>query len=87
MRQLQRHAQHRGAIKSHPRRPIRLLQGPAGRQRFGTVEHADVIETKKSARKKIFTVDILAVDPPREIKQKFLESALEEIAVAVAVRA
>ena len=69
VRQFERDAQHGSAVKRHPRRAVGLLQGPARRQRFGSVEHADVIKTEESAGKQVFTMGILTVHPPGEIKQ------------------
>ena len=69
MGQFQRHAQHRGAVKRHPRRAIRLLQRAAGGQGLRAIKHTDVIQPEESARKKVFAVSIFAVHPPGEVQQ------------------
>src|SRR5665213_2827892 len=51
------------------------------RQRLGAIERADIVESKKSAGEDIVALTILAIDPPREIKQQLLKDALEKVAV------
>src|SRR5439155_18987148 len=84
--ELQGHCQHGGAVKGHPGGAIGLLQMAAGRQRLGAIEDADVVQTQESAGEKMFALDVLAIDPPGEINQKFLKNAGQEKAIALASR-
>src|SRR5207302_9991246 len=74
------------AIKSHPRSAVRLLQKSAGRQRFGAVENADVIEPEKTAREKIVAFVVFAVHPPGEVEQQLLECAFKKSAITLPAR-
>jgi hypothetical protein len=82
-RQLERHRQHRGAEEGHPGRPVGLLQVPARRQLGRPVEDADVVEPKEPAREEVLPFRVLAVDPPGEVDQEFLEDPRQEDPVAV----
>ena len=83
LRQFERHAQHRAAVESHPRRAVGLAERAAIGQRLRAIEDADVVEAEESTGEKILAGGILAIDPPREIQQQLLEDALEETAVAL----
>src|SRR5688572_11723760 len=50
----------------------------AGRERRTTIKHADIIQTKEPALENIHPICIFSIYPPREIKQKFLEDALQK---------
>ena len=51
---------------------------PVG-QRLRAVEDADVVQAKEAAGEEIVALGVLAIDPPGEIEQQLLESALEEM--------
>ena len=44
-----------------------------------TVDRTDVVESQKAATEKVVALGVLAVEPPGEVEQQFLEDALEEI--------
>ena len=69
-----------------PRGTVGLLQKTAGRQRPGSVENADVIETEKTAGEQVVAFYVFAVHPPREVEKELLEGAFEKGAVASATR-
>ena len=77
-RELQGHGQHRVAVERHPGGAVGLLQMAAGRQRAGTVEDADVVESEEAAGEEVPSLRVLPVDPPGEVEQQLLERALEE---------
>jgi len=53
---------------------------------FGAaVEEADVVEAEEAAFEDVAAVLVLAVDPPGEVDEEFLEDAFEENAVAAFV--
>ena len=72
------HLQHVLAVERHPRRPVRLLQRAAGRQRRAAVEDADVVQAQKAAGEDVAPGRVLAVDPPVEVQHQPLERALQE---------
>jgi hypothetical protein len=43
-----------------------------------TVERTDVVESQEPAAEDVVAFGILAVEPPREVEQQFLEDALEK---------
>src|SRR5438105_980958 len=55
-------------------------------QASGTVEDADVVQPEKAAGKQVFAFDVLAVDPPGEIDEEFVENPRQEQAVTAAAR-
>ena len=55
-RQLQSDTQHAGAVEAHPRRSVGLLQISSGRQRPGTVEHAEVVHAQEAAAEDVATL-------------------------------
>ena len=83
-RQLDGDLQHPLAVEGHPGRAVRLLERPAARQRRRAVEDPDVVEPEEAALEEVAAVDVLAVDPPGEVRQQPLEDAREELAVALA---
>jgi hypothetical protein len=54
----------------------------AGGQRFGTVEDADIVETQESALEDVMPLHVLAIDPPGEIEQQFMEHPFQKRQVA-----
>ena len=60
------------------------MQRAPGGQRFGAVEHTDIVEPKEPAGKEVFAVGVLAVHPPGEIQQQLLKDAFQKVAVALA---
>ena len=85
LREFERHAQHRGAVKSHPRRPVCLLQGATGRATALTDQTRRCCRSPRNPPEKRFLpLNILAIDPPSEVQQKLLKDTFEKIAVAVA---
>ncbi len=80
--QLHRHGQQRGAVEGHPRRPVRLLEEAARRQRPRAVEDADVVEAEEPAREQMVALGVLAIHPPGEVEQQLLEDPREEESVA-----
>ena len=54
----------------------------AAGQRLAAVEDADVVEPEKAALEDVVALGVLAVHPPGEIEQQFVEDALEEAAIA-----
>src|SRR6266480_7551968 len=86
LREFQRHGKHGEAIKSHPGSTVRLLQKSTGRQRFRTIENADVIEPEKTAGEKIVAFGVFAVHPPGEVEQQLLECALKKSAITLPAR-
>src|SRR5262245_16209543 len=71
-------------VHRHPARAIRLLDMASSGQRRRSVEDADVVEAKEAALEDVTTVSVLAVHPPREVEEKFLEDAFQERPVAAA---
>ena len=69
------------AEEGHPRRAVRLLQMAAGGQRGAAVEDADVVQPQEPALKDVLAEAILAVHPPGEVQQEFVEGQLEKILV------
>jgi hypothetical protein len=71
----------------HPCRAVRLPEMSAGWQRGRAVENADIVQPEKAALENVMTIRILAVHPPGEVQQKFLEDTLQEPAISYAVYA
>ena len=59
---------------------------PAGRQRRAAVKHADVVEPEESALENVVAFGVLAIDPPGEIQQQFVEYAFEKFVSPLPVR-
>src|SRR5271165_2608598 len=74
-RQFERNREHIQAVHSHPARAVRLLQMAASRERCGTIEDSDVVQTEKTTLKNIHALGVFAVYPPGEVEQKFVEDA------------
>ncbi len=73
----QRDTQHRDGVERHPGGRVRLLEAPARRQ-VGAIERTDVVEAQEPAAEQRVTLDVLVVEPPREVHQQLVEDALEE---------
>ena len=80
-RQLRGDFQHVLAEQRHPGGAVGLLQVAAGRQRGAAVEDADVVQTEEAALEDVPPRAVLAVDPPGEVQEQFLETALEPFGV------
>jgi hypothetical protein len=55
---------------------------PPGGERPRPVEHADIVEAEEAALEDVQALRVLAVHPPGEVQQQFVEDALQEIEVA-----
>src|SRR5262245_8876161 len=82
-RKLQRHLQHVLREQSHPRSAVGLFQTTALRQRRASIKDANVVETEEAAFEHISAVAILSVDPPCEIEEQLMKTALEHVERAV----
>src|SRR6476646_8243455 len=80
--QFQRHAQHRAAIKRHPRRAISLPKAATVGERLGAIEQADIVQSEEPAGEQVFAINVLAIDPPGEVQKKFLKDPFEKPKVA-----
>src|SRR5205823_8665146 len=60
---------------------VRLLQRHAMGEFLAAVDHRDVIETEKTARKDIVALAIDLVHPPGKINQQLVETAFEKQAI------
>ncbi len=78
--------QHVLAEQRHPGRAVRLLQVAAGGQRGAAVEDADVVETEESAFEDVLAEAVLAVHPPGEVQEQFVERRPEELEVRLAAQ-
>jgi hypothetical protein len=84
--EFERHREHGVRVKRHPGRAVGLTQLAAAGNGLAPVEDADVVEAEEAAGEKVFPVGILAVDPPGEVEEQFLENTFEETPVARAAR-
>ena len=76
-RQLGADLEHVLAEERHPGGAIGLFQVAAGRQRRRAVEDPDIVQPQESPFEGIVSGTIFAVDPPGEVKQQLVETALE----------
>src|SRR5262249_9130712 len=67
LRKFERHRKHREAVETHPRCPVSLLKKSTGRQRLGTIEDANVIESEKATGEKIIAFRVLPIHPPGKV--------------------
>ena len=81
VRQFQRHTQHAGAEKRHPRGAVGLLEMGAVGQLHVAVYDADVVQPEEAAGEDAVALFILAIDPPGEVEQQLLKDAGEEFPV------
>lgn len=79
--ELERNVQHVQTEECHPSGPVGLTQSTTGRQRLGTVERSDVVETQESTLEHVVAVGILSVDPPGKVEEELLEDPLEEVEI------
>src|SRR5215469_7713564 len=84
-RQLHTDFEHVLAKDRHPGGAVRLLQIAAGRQRRAAVEDSDVVQSQEAALEGVVAGAVLAVHPPREVKNQLVEGAIEPFDVAAAM--
>ena len=85
LRQFERDCEQVQAVGRHPARSIRLVELAAQWQAEAPVEHADIVESEKSAFENVVAFDILAVDPPCEVQHELVEDALKKGAILAPV--
>ena len=56
----------------------------SGGQGLGAIEDPDVVQAEEPAFKDIHSIRVLAVDPPGETQQQFVEDLLQELAIGLA---
>ncbi len=83
-RQLQRHHRHVQGEHRHPAGGVGLLEGVAGRQRVGAVEHRDVVQAEKTALEHVVALAVLAIDPPGVVQQQLVKHPFEKMEIAPA---
>ena len=76
--QFQGDGHHVQAIHGHPGCPISLFEVATGWQNRAAVEDADVVQAQETAGKDATAIYILAVHPPGEVEQQFVENLFEE---------
>ena len=76
--QFQRDRQHIQAIHAHPTGAIGLLDMAAIGQWHVAIKDADIIQAQKATLEDILSLKVLAVHPPGEIEQQFLEDLFQE---------
>ena len=69
---------------SHPAGAVALLEMRAVGEHLVAIEHADIVQPQKAALKNIFSLRVLAVHPPGERDQHFVEDRFQKRAVAFA---
>src|ERR1700736_6462054 len=67
---------------SHPAGAVALLEMSAIVKNRAAIEHADVVETEKAALENIISLGVLAVYPPGERDEHFVENRFQKCAVA-----
>src|ERR1700726_4555904 len=82
--QLDGHAHQVETKHSHPAGGVTLLEMTSVWKPCASVEHADVIETKKTALENIVTLRVFAIHPPGESEKHFVKNCLQKCAVAFA---
>ena len=80
-RELERDAHQIEGKHSHPAGAVALLEMAAVRKRFVTVEYPDVVEPEKSTLEDIVALGVLAIHPPGEGDQHFVENRLQKCAI------
>src|SRR5207247_3214127 len=68
-----------------PRGPIRLLEVATLGERRRPVERTDVVQAEESALEDVVALGVFPVDPPREVQEKLVEDALQELEVLRAI--
>ena len=76
-RQFDADLEHVQAEERHPGRAVGLFEITAGGQRRTAVKDADVVQPEEAAFEGVLARAILAVEPPGEVEQQFLEIALQ----------
>src|SRR5207249_8677739 len=79
--------EHIQAVHAHPGSAIRLLKMTSRWQGCTAVEDADVVQSQEATLKDVVSLAILAIDPPGEIEQEFVEDPLQEAAIGLSGRA
>ena len=74
--------EHVEAEGGHPGGAVGLIEMGAAGKRCAAVEEADVVQAQEAALEDVAAFGVLAIDPPGEVDEQFLEDALEEEAVA-----
>src|SRR5216683_5412918 len=69
---------------SHPARTVALLKMSAVRKLGVSIEHADVVEPEKAALKDVIALGVLAIHPPGEGDEHFVENRFQKCAIAFA---
>jgi len=83
--QLQRHGEHRAAVKGHPGRAIGLLEVGRRRERPRTISNRPMLSSPRNPpAKRCLPSTVLAVDPPGEVDQQLVEHAGQKLPVAAA---
>ena len=85
--QLQRNREHRETIKRHPGRAIGLRISQSWRELHRAIKQADVVQSQKAACEEVLPVNVLPVNPPREIDEELLKNPLEKEPVPLTVTA
>ena len=62
-----------------------MLKVAAAGKGVGAIEDADIVEAEEAAAEDVAAVQVLAVDPPGEVEEEFLEGFLKEENVAAAL--
>lgn len=83
--QLQGNVEHAQTVKCHPSCTVCLLKNTSSRQGLGSVEEADIVQPEETTLKHVLAIGVLAVHPPREIQQKFLENTFKEINILTSI--
>src|SRR6187200_1757445 len=68
--------------RPHPAGTICLLQLHFTGKMNAAVKYADIIKAKKPPFKNVVTINVLPVDPPREIDQEFLKNFLQKLYIS-----
>src|SRR5260370_39511049 len=86
-REFQGYREHVKAVHRHPTRSIGLIEIAATRKLGASVKNTDVVQAEKATLKDIPPVSIFAIDPPREVDQKFVKDADQELRITGATQA
>src|SRR6266566_3064520 len=79
--QLHRNLQHVLCKHGDPSGAIRLFQTASSRKGSTPVEHADVVQAKKTTFKKVVAKPVFAIHPPAEVKHQLGKRSFEELDV------
>src|ERR1700681_759962 len=81
-RELDRDSHQVEAEHSHPTSAVALLEMGAVVKNGVAIEHADIVESEKAALENVFPLGVLAVHPPGEGDQHFVENRFQKRAIA-----